>query len=396
MGGVFAFAGSGARLVIDGTTMQTTSVPMASTIPSITISGFAAHDAIDLANVAYGAGEQATLLAGNVLQITENATTLDLHFDPGQNFAGTPFLLASDGGTGTDITLTPTLISGPYGGSTIDTGSGNADVTLTGYGNLVSGGDGSDIVSGGAGATTVTLGNGNDVVTLGGYANAITLGNGNNTVSAGAGSDSVTVGGGADTITLAGYGNVVSGGGGNDTVTGGQGDATVTLGNGNDTVTLGGGGNHISLGSGSDTVTLQGWGNSVSLGAGSDDSITDSAGGGGNTIDLSGGTASLLLNGSYDMLFLGSAAATITDQSVGLQIEVSADVTEVINNFGAGRGAVIDLIGGVGGYGSAQQVLAALTSDGHGGSMLALDSTGSIDFVGLAANQLHASNFQIG
>jgi hypothetical protein len=44
---------------------------------------------------------------------------------------------------------------------------------------------------------------------------------------------------------------------------------------------------------------------------------------------------------------------------------------------------------------SVQQVLAALTSDGHGGSILELGSSGSIDFIGLAMNQLHASNFQI-
>jgi hypothetical protein len=80
-----------------------------------------------------------------------------------------------------------------------------------------------------------------------------------------------------------------------------------------------------------------------------------------------------------------------------LRVAVSAsNVAEVIKNFGASRGAMIDLIGGVGGYHATQQVLAALTSDGHGGSMLALGLGGSIDFMGVALSQLHASNFQIG
>ncbi len=96
------FDGPGATLQIDGTAM-----------PTATISGFAATDTIDLANESYLSGAQATLLAGNVLQITGiGAGTLDLQLDPTQNFAGEMFALASDGGAGTDLTVTtnaPTL-----------------------------------------------------------------------------------------------------------------------------------------------------------------------------------------------------------------------------------------------------------------------------------------------
>jgi hypothetical protein len=57
---------------------------------------------------------------------------------------------------------------------------------------------------------------------------------------------------------------------------------------------------------------------------------------------------------------------------------------------------LIDLIGGLGGYTSAAAAAAALTPDGHGGALLSLGATGSIDFTGVSPSQLHASNFQIG
>jgi hypothetical protein len=37
-------------------------------------------------------------------------------------------------------------------------------------------------------------------------------------------------------------------------------------------------------------------------------------------------------------------------------------------------------------------VLAALTPDGNGGTMLAIGGSGSIDFAGISASQLQASN----
>jgi len=45
---------------------------------------------------------------------------------------------------------------------------------------------------------------------------------------------------------------------------------------------------------------------------------------------------------------------------------------------------------------STAAIVAALHGDGHGGAVLALGSTGSIDFVSVAPTQLHASNFTIG
>ena len=67
-----------------------------------------------------------------------------------------------------------------------------------------------------------------------------------------------------------------------------------------------------------------------------------------------------------------------------------------ISGFGADPTGIIDLLNGVGGYTSASQAFAALTSDGFGGSKLSLGRSGTIDFVGVAPSSLHASNFKIG
>jgi hypothetical protein len=42
------------------------------------------------------------------------------------------------------------------------------------------------------------------------------------------------------------------------------------------------------------------------------------------------------------------------------------------------------------------QVLSALKSDGHGGTVLSFGKNSSLDFTGIAPPQLHESNFQIG
>ena len=51
---------------------------------------------------------------------------------------------------------------------------------------------------------------------------------------------------------------------------------------------------------------------------------------------------------------------------------------------------------GAGGYASADDAFAALTSDGAGGATLSLGADGAIDFAGTAASQLTAANFRIG
>ena len=89
-------------------------------------------------------------------------------------------------------------------------------------------------------------------------------------------------------------------------------------------------------------------------------------------------------------------SAKIFDTGSGLRVDVGTKAgTDVISGFANDPTGCIDLLGGVGGYSSVNQLLSALHSDGSGGTLLSLGS-GSIDFLGVAPTQLHASNFKIG
>jgi len=98
---------SGQIVSLDGTTNSTILTLGDPSDFAATINGFAAGPVIDLAKVGFDPDGQATLEAGNVLQITENGNTYNLHLDPTQNLAGESFQLAADSaGTGTAITAT--------------------------------------------------------------------------------------------------------------------------------------------------------------------------------------------------------------------------------------------------------------------------------------------------
>ena len=92
--GAITFSGSGGTLEIDGTGM-----------PGNTIVGFAAGDTINLSGVAYDPNGSATLLPGNVLDVSENNQDYRLQLDPGQNFTGEQFALSDP--VGTDVTVEP-------------------------------------------------------------------------------------------------------------------------------------------------------------------------------------------------------------------------------------------------------------------------------------------------
>ena len=286
-------------------------------------------------------GDQAT---GTVtLDVSNPVTTINGNTNGGATIEGTggnQTINAFGWGNTIDANGGNGTINAGQGQATVNAGSGNVTVNLNGYNNVVTGGDGTESVSGSLGSTSVMLGNGNDTVNLGGYGNAITVGNGNDTIVAGAGSDTVTGGSGTDNVTLAGYSDSVSFTGGNDTISGG---------------------------------------------AGSD------------VFDLTGGSASLALNGYSNMVFLHSTNATIADTAQGTMIDIYGGGTDVIQDAASDQSLVVDLKGGLDGYTSAASVVAALTSDGHGGALLSFGaSNGSVDFAGVAPSALHASNFQIG
>src|SRR5262249_7456914 len=83
------------------------------TMPTSAITGFGPDDTIDLTNVSYDPNGCAILQSfgggaqPNVLTITENGACYNLQLDPSQSFAQEQFSLASDGHTGTDITIQP-------------------------------------------------------------------------------------------------------------------------------------------------------------------------------------------------------------------------------------------------------------------------------------------------
>ena len=82
------FAGSAAYLMIDAYD--------SSTMPSVTLSGFAVNDTIDFDSLYYDPSASATLLAGNVLQVADAGTTLDVRLNPARNFAGASFFVTPD------------------------------------------------------------------------------------------------------------------------------------------------------------------------------------------------------------------------------------------------------------------------------------------------------------
>ena len=87
-GGYVKFAGAG-LLEIDGTSM-----------PTAVISGFGSGDVIDLAAVPFDSHGSATLLSGNVLQVTENGGTYKLQLDQNTDYSGTKFYLVQEAGSG--------------------------------------------------------------------------------------------------------------------------------------------------------------------------------------------------------------------------------------------------------------------------------------------------------
>ncbi|MCS3446158.1 MULTISPECIES: beta strand repeat-containing protein [Bradyrhizobium] len=87
--GGITFSGSGGQLKIDGTSISTT------------ISGLVLGDSIDLAGLNFVSGGSATLLPGNILHVTEGASTFDLQLD---QTPGVRFGVSADAGTGTLIT----------------------------------------------------------------------------------------------------------------------------------------------------------------------------------------------------------------------------------------------------------------------------------------------------
>ena len=107
-----------------------------------------------------------------------------------------------------------------------------------------------------------------------------------------------------------------------------------------------------------------------------------------DTIKILGGLSNQVTLGQNDIVVNGGA---------GSIFNVVGNVgTTNLSNFGGSTQSIIDLLNGVGGFATADDAYAALTSDGNGGMTLSLGANGSIDFTGAAASALSAANFKIG
>jgi Ca2+-binding RTX toxin-like protein len=188
------------------------------------IGGFGNDDVLDLQGI--GAASTATLDAGNVLTVSGGTGgPVTLQFDPGQNFSGQVFQVASDGSGGINVTLAKVVDGG--NGDDAMVGTAGNDVIGTGNGNdTVNSGDGNDTVAGGNGNDILRSGNGNSVLDGAKGDDVLVAGNGNNVLTGGDGNDSLTVGNGN---------NDVSGGNGDDIFHFGTGNNTIAGGSGNDT-----------------------------------------------------------------------------------------------------------------------------------------------------------------
>lgn len=184
--------------------------------------------------------------------------------------------------------------------------------------NIITAGDGNDIVYGSRSNDTITLGNGNDQITEGNGNNTIVTGSGNSTIMAGNGVNNVTVGNGTNTISL---------GNGNNIVLAGTGSDTITTGSGNDSITVGGGGGAINAGAGNNTITINSANGSThsytisTSGAGTnsitggDDNYAVTTGAGTNTVSLGNSTSTGDGTTTFDTTI--STGAGISNITVG-------------------------------------------------------------------------------
>jgi autotransporter passenger strand-loop-strand repeat protein len=263
------FADTNAVLRIDGTSM-----------PSDVISGFAVGDTIDLAGVSSAGGGSATLLAGNVLRVVESGQNHDLTLNPAQNFAFASFSVASDGVSGTDVSVLIAVSSG--------------QVDNISSGQIV---DGASVLSGGtefvsSGGTTIatTVSSGGKLIVLsGGLADpTMVYGGGVETVSAGGIDDGAILSGGEQDVYGTASGTVVNSGGMQVVGSGGTASATTINSGGTATVLDGGtlAGNTVNngtlifdlIGSASFAGTVTGSGALVVEGGGALDVLTAYAG----------------------------------------------------------------------------------------------------------------------
>jgi autotransporter passenger strand-loop-strand repeat protein len=320
-GGGIAFAGTGGRLEIDGTLM-----------PTATVSGFAAGDTIDLANESFASAGKASLLSGNVLQITGiGGATLALQFNPAQSFSGKGFSLAADGGSGTKLTLTGTAAS--PAAVVVSSGVVSSGITLPV-------GATETVLSGGIAVGTIVGSGGSEYVSAGGTASATAVSSGGSEyVSAGGNSFGTVVHNGG-TAYVGGMASGMTVSGGAYVSSGGTAISAVVSSGGRINVSAGGIASSTVISSGCSEIISSGgsaFGATMAAGA----TLTVSSGGSflGNLAILSGG----VLSGTG---FGSGTSLTVLQGATARAISISAGASEYVSSGGTASATAVKSGGG--------------------------------------------------
>ncbi len=273
-------------------------------------------------------------------------------------------------------------VSGSAGSGSGGGGSGG-QISISGWGQTVTEGNGTYVVTGTGSGANITLGNGNQTISDTGGNNHLTTGNGNqsitfsgdnNTIVTGTGASSITVNGsytsinvgpslsGTTTIAANGWGDQITAtGNGTTIISGTTGNSSVTLGDGNSQVTMGGSGNSVTVGVGTSIINA-GIGQSTVHTGGGNDTITVS--GWGNLLDAGPGT-NILNGGNGNDTFMLNGVNQGSDLLTGFKV-AAHDVLDISRTL-AGASGTVDLTN-VGNYITASQ--------SGGNTILSVDPTG--------------------
>lgn len=204
--------------------------------------------------------------------------------------------------------------------------------------------------------------------------------------------NTISLGDGNNAVGMTGEGNIVHLGNGNNSLALYGSNNSATLGNGNNTLGVEGQNGNFVLGSGHNAVGIGRFSGSEHMTfAGSSVNLIDDIGCGGNTFDLGSSTTALVAADQENINVSGGAAIVSGGSDLNIQIGAKGELMQIIGF----SNDLINLDPSLG-FASTSDVMSALQSDGKGGSILSLHGHGLIDFAGVDASSLQASNFHIG
>ncbi|MFO1148571.1 MAG: hypothetical protein U1E62_09345 [Alsobacter sp.] len=186
----------------------------------------------------------------------------------GQSASGDGYGVILLGGAGNDVLEALASSNTLHGGDGDDVLSATNVVTTANV--VLDGGDGADTLTANSASSTLLGGAGNDVLWSGQSFSSLDAGDGADTLVAYGAFNKLSAGAGNDSITVSGFRNVIDGGADHDTIVVTGDHNTITGGAGNDTITVSGPKNVIQGGAGDDTIIVTGDNNQVAGGAGAD------------------------------------------------------------------------------------------------------------------------------